>query len=68
MSDPGLHGLLYETSLLHNTTRENVSLGFANNKGADKPAQPRRLISALVIRFWEVSYLNLLQAKFQISS
>ena len=28
-------------------------LGFANNKDADQPAHPRRLISALVIRFLE---------------
>ena len=26
-------------------------LGFANNKGANQPAHPRRLISAFVIRF-----------------
>ena len=26
---------------------------FANNRGADQPAHPCRLISALVIRFWE---------------
>ena len=32
------------------TTRENLSLqGFANNKGADQPAHPHSLISALVI-------------------
>ena len=98
--------------------------GFANNKGTDQPAHPRRLISAFVIRFfgkfviltcykrnfnflaslcswgdwfdsrfvgntfspvfgglrttsahfffffafWNVSYSNLLQAKFQLSS
>ena len=31
---------------------------FANNKGADQPAHPRRLISAFVVHFWKVSYLN----------
>ena len=39
--------------------------GFANNTGADKPAHPRSLISALVIRFSESSYVNLLQVLFQ---
>ena len=35
------------------STRENLSSGFANSKGADQPAHPRRLISAFVIRFLE---------------
>ena len=30
---------------------EILSLGFVNNKGADQPAHPRRLISASVIHF-----------------
>ena len=34
-------------------TRENLSSGFANNKGADQPAHQPRLISALVIRVLE---------------
>ena len=34
-------------------TRENLSSGFANNKGTDQPAHPRRLISAFVNRFLE---------------
>ena len=42
--------------------------GFANNKGADQSAHGRRLISAFIIAFWKVSYLNLLQAKFHFSS
>ena len=42
--------------------------GFANNKGADQPAHPRSLISAIIIHYWKVSYLNLLQGKFQFSS
>ena len=34
--------------------REKTCLpGFANNKGADQPAHPRRLISAFVILFLE---------------
>ena len=38
--------------------------GFANNKGADQPAHPHRLISAFVIHVWKVSSLNMLQVKF----
>ena len=34
-------------------TRENLSLGFANNKGTDQPAHPRSLISTFVIRLLE---------------
>ena len=32
-------------------TGENLSPGFANNKGPDQPVYPRRLISAFVISF-----------------
>ena len=32
---------------------ENLSLGFANNKGADQPAQMRRLVSTFVILLLE---------------
>ena len=42
--------------------------GFANNTGADRPAHPCSLISAFVVRFWKVLYVNLLQMKFQFSS
>ena len=38
--------------LLIEPRREKPCLrGFANNKSADQPAHPRRLISAIVIRF-----------------
>ena len=33
--------------------RENLSLGFATNKGADQPVHLCRLISAFVTRFLE---------------
>ena len=33
--------------------RENLSSGFAKNRGADQPAHPRSLISAFVIRLLE---------------
>ena len=35
------------------STRENLSSGSANNKGADQPAHPRRLLSTFVIRCLE---------------
>ena len=34
-------------------TQENLFSGFGNNKGADQPAHPRRLISAFVIHLLE---------------
>ena len=39
--------------MIWTVTREDLSSGFANNKGADQPAHPLRLISAFVIRFLE---------------
>ena len=42
--------------------------GVANNKGADQPAHPRRLISAFVFAFCKVSYVNLLHVTFQFYS
>ena len=39
-----LHGLIWAS------TRENLSRGFGNNKGADQPAHSHSLISAFVIR------------------
>ena len=33
--------------------RKNLSLGFANNKGAGQPAPPRSLINAFVIPLLE---------------
>ena len=33
--------------------RENLSLGIANNKGADQPAHPRSLISTFIIQILE---------------
>ena len=35
------------------SNQENLSSGFANNKGAGQPTRPRRLICAFVIRFLE---------------
>ena len=41
--------------VVHNwaATRENLLLGFCDNKGADQPAHPRSLISAFVIHVLE---------------
>ena len=42
-----------EQTISRASTRENRSLGFANNKSTDQPAHPRRLISAFVNHFLE---------------
>ena len=39
---------------------------FANNKGADQPAHPRRLISAFVIRFLESTISKLATSEISI--
>ena len=45
--------------IIQASTYANLSSGFANNKGADRPAHLHSLISAFVIRFWKMSYLIL---------
>ena len=50
------------------STQKTCLLRFVNNKGADQPAHPHSLISAFVFVFCKVSYPNLLQAKFPLSS
>ena len=53
--------------LLNGPRREKTCLrGFANNKGADQPAHPRRLISAFVIRFLESNISKLAPSKISI--
>ena len=37
------------------STLENMSSGVANKTGADQPAHPLSLISAVVIRFWKLA-------------
>ena len=41
----------------------NLSSGFANNKGADQPAHPRKLISVFVIRYLESNISKLDRSK-----
>ena len=41
------------------STRENLTLVYANNKGANQPSYPRSLISALVIRYLESTKVQL---------
>ena len=45
---------------------KNLSLEYANNKGADQPAHPRRLISAFVIRFLECTISKLTTSEISI--
>ena len=45
---------IFGLSFLYGPRHDKTCLrGFANNKGADQPAHPRRLISAFVIRLLE---------------
>ena len=47
-------------------TRENLSLGFAKNKGADQPAHLRSMISAFVIHFLESIICKLANGEISI--
>ena len=49
------------------SVRENLSSGFAYNKGTYQPVHLHRLIVPLIFTCRKVPYLNLLQAKFQFS-
>ena len=58
-----------DVETLNGPRRKKTCLqGFANNTGADQLAHPLSLITACVIIFLNVSYVNLLQIKFQFSS
>ena len=46
--------------------RENLSLGFANNKGADQSVRMHRLISAFVIHFLECILFKLATGEISI--
>ena len=46
------------------STRETCLRRFVNNKGAEQPAHPRRLISAFIIRVLKRIMSKLAQAKF----
>ena len=48
--------------------KKKLVLGFANIKGIAKPAHPHRLIALLLFASWNVSYLHLVQVKFQCFS
>ena len=52
------------------STRENLSSGFANNKGADQLAHLRSLINAFIINFLEniISILATCKISFQLVS
>ena len=47
-------------------TRENLSSGLANNKGADQPAHTRSLISAFVIGLLESRISKLANGEISI--
>ena len=48
--------------------RENLSSGFANNKGADQPAHLQTLISAIGIRLLECIISGLTMSNIEFSS
>ena len=58
-----IHMTLITAITIWASTPENLE--FANNKGADQPAHPCKLIRVFVNRFLGRSYLNLLQVKCQ---
>ena len=47
-------------------TQENLSPGFANNKGADQTAHPRSLISDFAIRYLETIVAKLVSCKISL--
>ena len=47
---------------------ENLSSVLANIQGADRPVHLGSVISTFIVHLLKISYLNLLQAKFQFSS
>ena len=54
-------------STLDGPRRDKTCLrGFANNKGADQPAHPRRLISTFVIRLLESIISKLASSEISI--
>ena len=56
---------IFALCIIWASAQENLSPGFANNKGADKPAHPHSLNSAFVIRVLESIVSKL--AKSEIS-
>ena len=48
------------------STKENLSSGFVNNKGADQPADPHCLISTFVIRLLECIISKLVTKEISI--
>ena len=62
----------YNDAVIYGPRREKTCLQvFANNKGADQPAHPHRHYQRLYYSLYAkyiVSFLDLLQAKFQFSS
>ena len=58
--------LIFIKCVIWASTRENLSLVFANNKGADQPVHPHRLISPFVIRFLQSVISKLATDEFSI--
>ena len=52
--------------IIWTSSRENLSSGYANNKGADQPAHPRSLVSTFAIRFLESTISKLATSEISI--
>ena len=48
------------------STRENLSSGFANNKGADQPGHPPSQISTFVFRLFESTISKVITSEISI--
>ena len=48
------------------SSRENLTLLYANNTGADQPVHPRILVSTFVIRLLEIMISTLASCKIAI--
>ena len=78
MPDNSINTFFFEWKSYFQIDAENFNIKFwvvfkifqaiNSPKWADQPAHLRSLLSTFVICFWKVSYLDLLQVKFQFSS
>ena len=61
-----MHNVIKVTLIIGPRREKTSLLGLANNKGAEQPAHPRRLISAYVIRFLESIISKLAMSEISI--
>ena len=61
-----LGAYMYLGKIIWASMQENLSSGFANNKGADQPAHPNSLISTFIICLLESIISKLATSKISI--